>query len=289
MLSQSRKKLKWSQDPQNTFWSNTTNTFGHKMLQKMGWKKGKGLGINEDGNAEPIKLNANKTKQGLGCTGYDDTWLAHQDDFSAVLSELNDVAGKEDYSTEAKSKVVSLEETSKRQKRLHYKKFTKGKDLSSYNQSDMHAIFGLKPQSLPSTPCAGSDDGNCLSQQNDKKPYENTSVSTPSLTTLIPADCNVTDYFRMKLEKLKQQKTQNLTDCNGATNSSDNCALSINDCIKDTRSQHLDDCDLERSCLKLLNENKKIVCSKKEKSESLKRKKRKKKLKNSKAKKKQKL
>jgi len=215
MLSESRKKLKWSQDPQNTLWTNDTTAYGHKMLKKMGWEKGKGLGAKEEGVTEPIKLHSNTTKQGLGCTGYDNTWVAHQDDFSALLSELNnDLPSFKAIGTSNQPKVVSLEKTSKGQKRLHYKKFTKGKDLSTYNRSDMNAIFGLRSQSLPTTPLHGSDNdsdnGEVTSIEDKKrkccKSTEKLTAAVNESSLLIPSDYSVTDYFKMKLEKLKQQK-----------------------------------------------------------------------------------
>lgn len=36
-----RKKQKWSVDPRNSAWSNDDNKFGQKMLEQMGWSKGK--------------------------------------------------------------------------------------------------------------------------------------------------------------------------------------------------------------------------------------------------------
>lgn len=36
-----RRKQKWSVDPRNTAWSKDESKFGQKMLEKMGWSKGK--------------------------------------------------------------------------------------------------------------------------------------------------------------------------------------------------------------------------------------------------------
>ena len=251
MLSQSRKKLKWSHDPQNTFWTNDTTAYGHKMLKKMGWEKGKGLGLKEDGVAEPIKLSANKTKQGLGCTGYDNTWVDHQDDFSAILSGLNnDFPTCKSNGSTSRSEIVSLEKTSQGQKRLHYKKFTKGKDLSNYNQSDMNAIFGLRSQSLPSTPLHGSDDDSDndeismlpIKKKKSSKTSKKLAESTQEPPLLIPADCSVTDYFKMKLEKLKQQRTFNNVDLTCSAESA-SCNNNSDEKIDDQVSKNLNgDC-----------------------------------------------
>nr|XP_054512497.1 PIN2/TERF1-interacting telomerase inhibitor 1 isoform X4 [Pan troglodytes] len=39
--SSGRRKQKWAVDPQNTAWSNDDSKFGQRMLEKMGWSKGK--------------------------------------------------------------------------------------------------------------------------------------------------------------------------------------------------------------------------------------------------------
>ncbi|XP_077345314.1 PIN2/TERF1-interacting telomerase inhibitor 1-like [Lithobates pipiens] len=59
MLSQPRRKQKWSVDPRNSAWTKDDSKFGQKMLEKMGWSKGK------------------------------DKWIPHQDDFNHLLPELN--------------------------------------------------------------------------------------------------------------------------------------------------------------------------------------------------------
>lgn len=38
--------------------------YGQKMLEKMGWKKGKGLGANEDGMTNHLKVSLKNDKKG---------------------------------------------------------------------------------------------------------------------------------------------------------------------------------------------------------------------------------
>jgi Pin2-interacting protein X1 len=44
--------------------------FGEKMLQKMGWEKGLGLGKNKDGIASAIEVKKKEDNSGVGCTPY---------------------------------------------------------------------------------------------------------------------------------------------------------------------------------------------------------------------------
>jgi len=81
--------------------------------------------------------------KGVGFQGHDDTWLEHQDDFQAVLAALNAEHGTEPKDRDEGSK--SLEETSKKSKRrVHYQKFTRGKDLANYSADDLGCILGTK-------------------------------------------------------------------------------------------------------------------------------------------------
>ncbi|KFP02661.1 PIN2/TERF1-interacting telomerase inhibitor 1, partial [Calypte anna] len=123
-----RRKQKWSVDPRNSAWSKDESKFGQKMLEKMGWSKGKGLGAQEQGNTEHIKVQVKNNTLGLGATiNHEDNWIAHQDDFNQLLAQLNDCHGQgETESPVNNQKTFSLEEKSKSsKKRVHYMKFAK--------------------------------------------------------------------------------------------------------------------------------------------------------------------
>lgn len=72
-------------------WKKDTNKFGHKMLEKMGWSDGQGLGVKNQGMTENLKLKANYTQKGVGAdaNAADRTWIAHHDEFSFLLEKLN--------------------------------------------------------------------------------------------------------------------------------------------------------------------------------------------------------
>jgi hypothetical protein len=71
-LAAKRSKIKWSTDPRNTYWSNDTSRFGYRMLEKMGWRNGRGLGLNEDGKSEHIKIK--KKENNLGKISHIASW-----------------------------------------------------------------------------------------------------------------------------------------------------------------------------------------------------------------------
>ncbi|KAB0367680.1 hypothetical protein FD755_021004 [Muntiacus reevesi] len=124
LAERDRRKQKWAVDPRNTAWSNDDSKFGQRMLEKMGWSKGFRATINNE-----------------------DNWIAHQDDFNQLLAQLNTCHGQEttDSPDNKEKKSFSLEEKSKVSKnRVHYMKFTKGKDLSSRSQTDLDCIFGKR-------------------------------------------------------------------------------------------------------------------------------------------------
>lgn len=51
---------------QNAAWKNDKSAFGFRMLQKMGWSEGKGLGKQEDGMTEHVKVRKRTDQMGLG-------------------------------------------------------------------------------------------------------------------------------------------------------------------------------------------------------------------------------
>ncbi|XP_066302306.1 PIN2/TERF1-interacting telomerase inhibitor 1-like [Branchiostoma lanceolatum] len=211
MLAEPRKRQKWSSDPRGASWSNDDSKFGQKMLEKMGWQKGKGLGAKEDGMTKHVKASLKFDQTGLGCsTDQADNWIAHQDDFDALLAGLNASHGASNGETESNTKTISIEEKSKSSKRrVHYHKFTRGKDLSSMSQADLACIMGKKAsksepvtpnQSEPATPRIQSDAED-----------EDSGASCPPLAnnygvTTITKSQSIQDYFAQKMAELKKSR-----------------------------------------------------------------------------------
>ncbi|XP_046512653.1 PIN2/TERF1-interacting telomerase inhibitor 1 isoform X1 [Equus quagga] len=186
-----RRKQKWAVDPRNTAWSNDDSKFGQRMLEKMGWSKGKGLGAQEQGATDHIKVQVKNNHLGLGATiNNEDNWIAHQDDFNQLLAELNTRHGQETSdSSEKEKKSFSLEEKSKISKnRVHYMKFTKGKDLSSRSKTDLDCIFGKR--------------------QRRKTPEDNSSHTTPDgneTSTTKTSAFTIQEYFAKRMAELKNK------------------------------------------------------------------------------------
>ncbi|XP_044911588.1 PIN2/TERF1-interacting telomerase inhibitor 1 isoform X3 [Felis catus] len=162
------------------------------MLEKMGWSKGKGLGAQEQGATDHIKVQVKNNHLGLGATiNNEDNWIAHQDDFNQLLAELNTCHGQEtaDSSDNKEKKTFSLEEKSKISKnRVHYMKFTKGKDLSSRSKTDLDCIFGKR--------------------QSKKTPEDDSSPATPdgnAPSTTTTSAFTIQEYFAKRMAELKNK------------------------------------------------------------------------------------
>uniref|UniRef100_A0A914WJ82 G-patch domain-containing protein n=1 Tax=Plectus sambesii TaxID=2011161 RepID=A0A914WJ82_9BILA len=220
ILAAPRKKQRIGIDPQNKNWKNDTEKFGQKMMEKMGWSEGKGLGAKEQGVTDAIKLKANWDAKGLGCDHkYDETWIAHHDDFADLLAQLNanketttgdgtekdkrkktekdkqKSAEEDDSEVPEAASDKSLEQKSRKSKaRIHYHKFTRGKDLARYSSEDKSSVLGgknhkRKAEQLELAPSfSETDSGEKVESQ----------VQTTTSTL------SVSDYFAMKMKKLKK-------------------------------------------------------------------------------------
>jgi len=193
-LAEPRRRQKWTLNPRGNLWANDESKFGQKLMEKMGWEKGRGLGANQDGMVDHITLKHKDNTKGVGFQGHDDTWLAHQDDFQNVLAALNVEHGDAGKNMDEAEKKATLSEISKKSKRrVHYQKFVKGKDSSNYSADDLGCILGtksdkLKSKSEPSSPQAESEDE--TAEEKDKKFVQRGSY---------------TDYFAAKMAALKAQ------------------------------------------------------------------------------------
>lgn len=191
-----RRKQKWSVDPRNSAWSKDDSKFGQKMLERMGWSKGEGLGRSGQGSTDHIKVRVKNDSYGLGANAADeDKWISHQDDFNELLAELNNQHGQNNNTApqSEEGKGFSLEEKSKKaSKRVHYMKFTKGKDLSSRTETDLNCIFGKRAK--PTKPKEQVSNGSNSGDQDEA----NTVTSALSMQ----------EYFAQRMAQLKRDRGQ---------------------------------------------------------------------------------
>eukprot|EP00601_Ochromonadales_sp_CCMP2298_P028451 CAMPEP_0173346318 /NCGR_PEP_ID=MMETSP1144-20121109/12498_1 /TAXON_ID=483371 /ORGANISM="non described non described, Strain CCMP2298" /LENGTH=182 /DNA_ID=CAMNT_0014293613 /DNA_START=342 /DNA_END=890 /DNA_ORIENTATION=- len=139
-------------DTLNKQWKESKSNFGFRMMQKMGWKEDKGLGKNESGIVDNVKISKRESGLGLGMEETVDgagnrAWSDTANSFNAVLEVL-----KASYCVKKKSKKEKegREGKEKRVKKsapsisvgMKYKKLRAAKDMSTKTEADMRAIFG---------------------------------------------------------------------------------------------------------------------------------------------------
>ncbi|XP_011207254.2 PIN2/TERF1-interacting telomerase inhibitor 1 isoform X2 [Bactrocera dorsalis] len=230
MLAQPRQRKQYTLTPRGKALYEDDTRFGTKMLEKMGWSKGKGLGANEDGSQDFVRVRMRNTNEGLGFEDRDDHWTQHENDFNGLLKTLNGDDGKSEKAVEDKESTsdediprvgfgfapepkkpkveklkdkisgISLEQKSKLSKvRVHYKKFTKGKDIAQYSEKDLANIFGKKVVETEQA------DG-VYAQLTAVMPEENNENFAGVQT--ISTGLSVSDYFKQKMEALKSKQKQ---------------------------------------------------------------------------------
>ncbi len=198
---------------------------GQKLLEKMGWSKGKGLGREEQGDLEPVRLKYKNDAEGVGYKVKDDQWIAHRDEFNAILGELNGA----DAPTEIPESipVKSLEVRSKSSKsRVHYHKFTRGKDLSRYSAKDLACILGKRAGDGVKQSETSENQAEEIEKVGEENEKEETSDVEHSHGVTTIRKGNINEYFASKMAALKgrqwtpMEKTVNDTE-EAAEDSSD--------------------------------------------------------------------
>ncbi|KHJ86227.1 g-patch domain protein [Oesophagostomum dentatum] len=208
LLAEPRRKQKLSIDPRNLQWKNDHDKFSQKLMEKMGWSEGEGLGRNLQGNADHVKLKANYTGRGLGAdklASYDSTWIGHHDDFADLLNALNKnklQKATTEEEKEERAKKISLELASKSiRRRIHYQKFARAKDTSNYSENDRTAVLGIglhRAKTESPQKEEPEEESPKKEQEPEDLPKSNTTVSTLS----------VSEYFAAKMAALKAKREQ---------------------------------------------------------------------------------
>ncbi|XP_054739894.1 ankyrin repeat domain-containing protein 11 isoform X1 [Anastrepha obliqua] len=251
MLAEPRQRKRYNLTPRGKALYEDDSRFGTKMLEKMGWSKGKGLGPNESGNKDFVRVRMRNTLEGLGFEDRDDHWTQHEQDFSGLLKSLNgdndvsEKAGgdKESASDEEAPRVgfgftpepkkpkveklkdkisgVSLEEKSKLSKaRVHYRKFTKGKDIAQYSEKDLANIFGKKVVEAVQTDGSSTEltaittKGKTYEKEESDWAEEKEVKPNFGGVQTISTGLSVSEYFKRKMEAMKSKQIKTDTENN---------------------------------------------------------------------------
>ncbi|MEQ2167320.1 hypothetical protein GOODEAATRI_002942 [Goodea atripinnis] len=179
------------------------------MLERMGWSKGKGLGRSEQGSTDHIKVKVKNNNHGLGANAiHEDNWIAHQDEFNELLAQLNDHHGQNS-SNEVppdQMKSFSLEEKSKTsKKRVHYTKFTKGKDLSSRSETDLNCIFGKRTKSTRHQEQESSRSESPVESE-ERGTLASSELDTESIAKTVTSSLSMQEYFAKRMAQLRKAR-----------------------------------------------------------------------------------
>lgn len=181
-------------------------------MEKMGWSKGSGLGREEQGMKDPLSVKFKDDNKGIGYKGgSDDEWIKHYEDFENVLASLNrqdntptnstgdsDSNGTEEPDNHSVGK-TSLESSSKASRsRVHYHKFTRGKDLSRCTKDDLGCILGSKRAKRLAEKKKTAEVEEVHGE--DEVGHVNHSMGVTTIK-----GCSIQDYFAQKMEALRNR------------------------------------------------------------------------------------
>jgi len=163
-------------ETRNKDWRNNQSGFGYRLLTKMGWSEGNGLGKNKQGSTDIITVKKRTTGLGLG-TSEDQlghhAWSETSSTYENLLTHLrgkyskvninktpdapknetdesetegkgqnNKTEHEDDNKEETNSKSKQVVEKKMTTKFLSYHKVLKSKNVSLYSQEDLAAILG---------------------------------------------------------------------------------------------------------------------------------------------------
>lgn len=165
-----------TQDTRNSEWANAPNSYGRKMLEKMGWKgDGAGLGKNQQGTSTHLRAIRRAESLGIGAETDafgDKGWQESSRGYQSVLASLQQEYGNgkgasnddgDDADARKKEEKKRKKKEEKRKNKIsssseggkirlaqnkvqagHARKWREAKDIGNKSAEDMAAIFGVK-------------------------------------------------------------------------------------------------------------------------------------------------
>lgn len=140
-----------------SFWEEEKGGFGYRMMQRMGWERGSGLGRERQGTTEFVRAKRKRDGAGLGAdkNKANETWVAATGMFNDLLKRLNAAAGEGGAGlvrNPADEEVGQEEREDRRSTKARmesymagrrlYSKFRKAKNAG--NARNMNEIFGRR-------------------------------------------------------------------------------------------------------------------------------------------------
>lgn len=235
------------EDTRNSEWSKSTTGFGQKMLSKMGWSDGQGLGKNGQGNNLHLRaIRRAEETQGIGVT-IDNTgsngWDKTNTNFQSILTSLqqNHIPNNDDDDDDNDNKKKKKKsKNGKRKKKTdlilaqnrvttgHSKKWRNAKDLSTKSREDIAAIFGTTVSNITATtPIIKSYSSNNDKTTTEKSIPNNNDTTIPTISSdssITMDEANNTTSSKKKNKKEKKKKSSSRKRKNNDDNSSDECS-----------------------------------------------------------------
>ena len=193
-LAAAKTRQRINNDPRNTKWSNDKNRFAFKLMQKMGWQEGQGLGMDARGQLEHVRIEQKQDLLGIGAKkDNSENWLENTDAFNQLLASLNqeyqqqpqDEQREHGGTTTSTTTVVTSEH-----RLLHRKKYVNAKREALFDQQGMNAIIGLR---------------NSSSSVDIKESGKSVEVNTLDSVQTQISTLSTAEYFRQRMESLKMK------------------------------------------------------------------------------------
>ena len=206
-------------DKRNEAWANDKSAFGQRMLMKMGWSEGKGLGKNKQGTSSHLRAIRREEGLGIGAktdTFGDDGFSKTSQNFHGVLAQLHAEHGNAE-SNKSKKKSKKKKKDSKKEKGEdsssltlsknkvtagHARKMRESKDLTKKSKEDMAAIFGMKVDQYQSNSVWGK-----LSSLNTNTSSEQEKEETSS-SQISESENSSSEKRRKEKKKRKREKVE---------------------------------------------------------------------------------
>ena len=142
MLAETRRKGKWSYNPNGLKNGGDHEKKGKSLLEKLGWSEGQGLGKSNQGRVDPITLKVKNDAKGVGFTGRAEATLSHQDDFESMLVNLATSHDNSAANSPSDQNLHDSKSENVKRDRKRYHKSRSAKDISRYSSKDLEGIVG---------------------------------------------------------------------------------------------------------------------------------------------------